>query len=209
MGQVQWARRLLVALPADVWSFSLNPSQEIYRECRSVLSEAEIARVQGVENGFVADGFVIRRGTARFILGGLLGICPCDVPIGTGASGKPLVLGSDCDFSVSSSRDEALFGFRLIGRVGIDLEWIDPGFDFRSLASSMFRDGQRVAELNRLEFFEAWVKVEAFAKALGYGLSEPLENVADRFTERFDAGDLRVEVLRPEEGFAGAVVTIH
>ena len=79
------------------------------------------------------------------------------------------------------------FGFYAVTRqrrVGVDIEYLRSLPDLDTVAERMFSPGERAA-LRRLPlaqrhegFFNGWTRKEAYIKAIGEGLSHPL----DRFT---------------------------
>jgi 4'-phosphopantetheinyl transferase len=84
-------------------------------------------------------------------------------------------------FNLSHSGTVALMAFTFAAPVGIDVEEIRPVPDFTDLARRYFA-AREVAELLALAqdrslsgFFATWTRKEAFVKALGLGLSYPLD----------------------------------
>ncbi|HET8613718.1 MAG TPA: 4'-phosphopantetheinyl transferase superfamily protein [Sphingomonas sp.] len=65
--------------------------------------------------------------------------------------------------------------------VGCDIERHRPLDDWRAIADRLFAPGERarLAALDEIEgritFFRSWARKEAFVKALGQGLSYPLD----------------------------------
>jgi 4'-phosphopantetheinyl transferase len=100
--------------------------------------------------------------------------------------------------------------------VGCDIERIDETMDWRPIAESLFAPTERAAlaalpEADRLHgFFQCWARKEAFVKALGQGLSYPLEAFAVSVTPEArllsGADAWSIAALSPEPGYAGAVV---
>jgi phosphopantetheinyl transferase len=178
MSSIPWVTELPSVLGVQLWYSRLEQPSDVYRQCKSVLSTAELARLDTIGNPAVADGFVVRRGTVRHLLGGLLEIPPPRIEILNGTKGKPYVVGGCCDFSVSSAEVLALYGCSTSRQVGVDVEWIDRGLE-------------HAAPLD-------WCQTEAMAKALGVGLSVEIE--------RLDMSGLEVgDVLGLPPGYCGAV----
>ena len=115
-----------------------------------------------------------------------------------GEHGKPSLVGHDLHFNLSHSYDYALVA--VAGEeVGVDIERIGPVDDLPRLAQKSFS----AAEIETLEalpaaqrnegFFTCWTRKEAVIKALGEGLSHPL----DAFDVAFAPGeDARVLAFR-------------
>jgi 4'-phosphopantetheinyl transferase len=123
--------------------------------------------------------FVVRRGRLRQLLADTVGRAPEALRFTENSHGKP-ILAEGPPFSLSHSADMMMLA---IGDadVGCDVEWIDPALDWPPLAQSFFTPGERAAlaalppEAARRAFFACWARKEAFVKALGLGLSYPLD----------------------------------
>jgi 4'-phosphopantetheinyl transferase len=99
--------------------------------------------------------------------------------------GRPgLATGSwagDLDFNVSHSGGHALLGFARGRKVGLDIEKIRKDFGTGEIAERFFSEAERSALLDLPQeqkheaFFRCWTRKEAFIKALGEGLSHPLD----------------------------------
>jgi 4'-phosphopantetheinyl transferase len=150
----------------------------------SVMSADEQARAQR----FVFDRDRRRFSAARVLLRRLLafyaGTDAADLRFVTGAHGKPSLADSRCDlhFNVSHSHDAAVIAISRAGEVGVDIEAIRPMDDGEGIAGRFFAP----AEADRLcsippesrdeAFFACWTRKEAFVKAIGEGLSHPLDS---------------------------------
>lgn len=123
--------------------------------------------------------FVARRGLARERLAAVMGGCPARLRFTANAHGKPELAGGP-HFSLSHSGDTMMLA---IGdtALGCDVEAIDPALDWLPLARTFFAGAETasLAALDpaaaRLAFFACWSLKEAFVKALGLGLSYPLD----------------------------------
>jgi 4'-phosphopantetheinyl transferase len=64
--------------------------------------------------------------------------------------------------------------------IGIDVEYIKPGFDYDGIIRSNF-NGQEIAyikaENNLARFFKLWTRKEAILKATGTGITEHLKAI--------------------------------
>jgi 4'-phosphopantetheinyl transferase len=123
--------------------------------------------------------FVVRRGRARQWLAEAAGGNPARLRFTADAHGKPM-LADGPHFSLSHSGETMMLA---IGdaELGCDVEAIDPALDWPPLARSFFSDAENAAlaalapEAARTAFFACWSRKEAFIKALGLGLSYPLD----------------------------------
>jgi 4'-phosphopantetheinyl transferase len=80
-------------------------------------------------------------------------------------------------FNLSHSKDSFCFIFSPKSEVGIDIEFIQPYFEWRSLAKDFFNIDENNylnsfdAEYQTREFYRLWTRKEAVLKAAGIGLS--------------------------------------
>ena len=85
-------------------------------------------------------------------------------------------------FNISHSGSLVLFGFTLDCEIGVDVEQVHPMPDLLAIATRFFCR-EEVEELVRLPpeertlaFFRCWTRKEAYLKALGEGLHQPLDS---------------------------------
>jgi 4'-phosphopantetheinyl transferase len=123
--------------------------------------------------------FVVRRGRARQWLAEATGGDPARLRFAANAHGKP-ELKDGPHFSLSHSGETMMLA---IGdaQLGCDIAAIDPALDWPPLARGFFSDAENAAlaalapEAANTAFFACWARKEAFVKALGLGLSYPLD----------------------------------
>ncbi len=127
--------------------------------------------------------YVIGRSALRGLLGSLLDCDPADLPLLTESEGKPVVPGGVA-FNVSHSAEHLLIGIAHEGRLGVDVELKKSIPDAMDLACGNFADDE-VAVLEMLSaserseaFLRIWTRKESLLKALGKGLSMPLNQVS-------------------------------
>ncbi len=104
-------------------------------------------------------------------------------------------------FNVAHCGALALYGFTRAGPIGVDLEYVDRSTaDVDDIARRFFSAAEFAAleslptEHRRLGFFNGWTRKEAFVKAVGDGLSMPL----DRFEVTL-APDVPARLVRFED----------
>lgn len=131
--------------------------------------------------------FLVGRAMLRRLLSTYTGIPPQGLIFARGVHGK-LFLTDHCGgggirFNLSHSRGMALYAVARDREVGVDLEWVRPISELDRLAEVVFAPAEREAmrradPSNRVEhFFTFWVRKEAYVKALGSGLTVPLDRV--------------------------------
>ena len=118
----------------------------------------------------------------RELLGHDLGIAPDALWLAEDAHGKPVLLDDpDLRFNLSHSNGRALIATARGAALGCDIEWRNPELACPKVAERLFAPDEYEA-LCALPpdqwvagFFNCWTRKEAYVKALGLGLSYPLD----------------------------------
>lgn len=175
-----------------VWRASLDLAPEQLATLRCVLCEDEVSRLERLCFRRDRDRFIAARGTLRVILSRYLSIDPQQVRFQYGPSGKPTLVtpGQPIEFNVSHSNALALYAVSSHGKVGIDVEFSRSIPELRDIAKQFFSPGENrnmaasPAHMKRELFFRYWTRKEAYIKAIGSGLSRPLEEVDVSFGQK-------------------------
>lgn len=195
MGRGKVAATVWHAPPADprlaegeahVWRLSLDEASESGLErLVDLLQTDERERADRFRKRADRDRFVLGRGGLRAILGRYTGVEPRTLEFATGPHGKPELAGagsgSRVAFNLSHSDGWVLLAFARDRWIGIDVERIRAISDGQ-IARRFFAPGETVAleasppEERPSAFFACWTRKEAVAKALGRGLSLPLDD---------------------------------
>ncbi|MFT4979699.1 MAG: 4'-phosphopantetheinyl transferase [Myxococcota bacterium] len=208
-----------------LWLVNLAQSPPAEAQARALLSEDE--REQADRFVFARDRrrYTIGRATLRVLLGEATGGPPQLLQFTYGPQKKPSLSTGSAWFNLSNSGDLALIGVTQLGELGVDLEVPRSLLDGPGLARSMFSLAEQAAlasfpsEHWTTAFFRCWTRKEAYVKAIGDGLSAPLE----RFTvslgpiaqlERLDgsqAAAARWTLIdeRPASGVVAAAIAIE
>ncbi len=125
------------------------------------------------------------RAALRVVLARYAGCEPGGLRFELGAFGKPALSAprEALAFNITHTGDVALLALGAAGfQLGIDAEFVRPNVDWSDLSRRFFhpdeaRDIHALAAAGQLDaFFTCWTRKEAFVKALGAGLSMPLED---------------------------------
>lgn len=163
----------------QLWSWSLDddpPSGE------ALLSDEERERARRFVGPLLQRRFVAARSQLRALLGRHLGRDPRSLVFALNEFGKPrLADHPGVHFSLSHSQDRALLAVSEGAEVGADLEMMRP-VEHLDLARRYFHPDE-VAAIERhgdprQAFFRIWTLKEAVVKAIGLGLSLPLDGFA-------------------------------
>jgi 4'-phosphopantetheinyl transferase len=168
-----------------VWRQRLDLRSPELAQLRTLLSPDEAERAQRFRFGIDRDHFIVSRGTLRRLLAEYLGLAAASLQFVYSQYGRPTLTGeatsSPIEFNVSHSGGVALFAFAHNHRIGVDIEKLRRDFSTIEIAERFFSMAERSAlrELPVHErhdaFFRCWTRKEAFIKALGEGLSHPLD----------------------------------
>lgn len=126
--------------------------------------------------------YIASRVVLRQLLGGVLGMDPSSVELEADANGKPRLKGDAVRFNLSHSGDLLLLALTRECDLGIDVECCRP-LEALELSRRFFcaEEADWIESLagNRrlAAFFRLWTLKEAYLKAIGKGLSHPLDEV--------------------------------
>jgi 4'-phosphopantetheinyl transferase len=170
---------------AHVWRVRADVPEAEDDRWRRLLAGPERERLARFHFAADARREAVSRGALRILLGAYLGRPPDDVAFATEAKGKPVLAGAAAgariEFNVSHSGEWVLLAFARGRRVGVDLErW--RAIDAEQILRDFFLP-EEVAEwlewpaaARPAAFFRAWTLKEAYLKATGAGLSQPLRS---------------------------------
>jgi 4'-phosphopantetheinyl transferase len=169
-----------------LWVVRISQQDSCDIERAKLLSKAEVERAARYGSDFHRACFLQRRTAQRIILAAYLDISPQDVVYETNGFGKPSVRfgqgSTGLSFNASHSGTIALIAIVRSGRIGVDVEQLRPSGEDAAIAERFFtiREAATLAALppeDRITgFFNAWTRKEALVKALGGGLSIPLDS---------------------------------
>lgn len=187
-----------------VWRLALDQSESVLAEFRSTLEAVELERASRFHFDKHRRHFVVGRGGLRYVLARYVDTRPEEFRFSYGAYGKPALAGEyKLRFNMSHSHGVALFAVAAEREVGVDVEHIRADFATGDIAQRFFSRVE-VAVFNALQqeeqvaaFFRCWTRKEAYIKAIGRGLSEPL----DAFDVTLAPGEAAA-LLRAERGDA-------
>jgi 4'-phosphopantetheinyl transferase len=177
---------LRLASPSDgevhVWTASLDEAAaDLDRIALRLTPVEHVARAR-YHRAVDRDMFALSRGVRRSLLGAYLAHAPETLDFLENAYGKPrLASGHDVRFNVSHSGRIVLVAVTRARELGVDLEAHREDTDFRALATHVFSPSEQEALFAlpepraRRAFFTCWSRKEAVIKALGLGLSFPLD----------------------------------
>jgi 4'-phosphopantetheinyl transferase len=197
------------AREVDIQLIPLDQPAEVVDRLSETLGAGERARASRFAFGHDRVRFIVSRAALRSILGRALGTWPYAVRFAYGSHGKPELAPpfdrAGLTFNLSHSSAFALVAVTRDVRIGVDIERGRPLDDLRALAEQNFSPRERRAllalpdEQREPAFFRCWTRKEAFVKAVGDGLSYPL----DRFSVSLRSDEVaRLEEIEGDESAA-------
>lgn len=203
----------------DVWRVGLEQHAETVERLKSLLADDELATAARYHFPAHRRRSIVRRAALRSILAGYLGTGSAELRFVYGPQGKPALAETTAavHFNVSHSGELALIAVSQ-QPLGVDLEKWREVADADLVARRFFTlqevAAQRAAPDGNQLFLRHWTRKEAVIKAVGRGLSMPL-NTFDISTidkgqiVRIDepGGEQRwhVQDLNPAEGYLAAL----
>jgi 4'-phosphopantetheinyl transferase len=178
-----------------VWSGSQDQHPDAISGFYQILSPDEQEKASRFKFEIHRLHFIAAHGMLRRLLGNYLRVSPGQVRFLKSKYDKPFLSeefeASRLKFNMSHSGGRVMLAFAIGRELGIDVEQIRPDFGTHEIAERFFSRGE-VATLRSLPesvqaeaFFNCWTRKEAFIKAIGEGLSCPL----DRFDVTLSPGE--------------------
>jgi 4'-phosphopantetheinyl transferase len=220
-------RPLLGRDEVHLWRCWLDQPDDRLEELRAVLSPEERIRADRPYQERGRRHAVVARGFLRRVLAGYAGVAPEVLSFSYGHKGKPsfgvLDEHADLRFNLSHSGELAILAVARERDLGVDVERLRLIPDHADIAARFFSPAEN-AELEARwsddpirGFFTCWTRKEAYIKATGLGLSQPLDGFDVALAPDEPARLLRVErdegetsrwtfaAFVPAPGYLGAI----
>jgi 4'-phosphopantetheinyl transferase len=185
-----------------------------------LLAAEELARADRFRFARDRAYYISRHAALRLVIARYLGAAPASLLFADEAHGRPVLAhsASGLHFNLSHSGDFALLAVST-SAVGVDIEQTRTIPDLLQVARHHFAPLE-VENLSRLArdqqlfgFYTIWTRKEAFVKAIGHGLSYPLDAFSTGRTDQpplLQVGDMprkdwTMADLAPAAGYAGAL----
>lgn len=216
---------ILSADEVHVWHANLD--HYVADSLQLLLTEDEVSRADRFHFAKDRNHYIVARGLLRKLLGGYLGIGAADLRFAYREKGKPVLEESQwslLNFNLAHSSGRAIYAFSLGRELGVDLEFIREDLAGDKIAERFFsaREIETLrtvpAELRKDAFFNCWTRKEAYIKALGDGLSMPLDEfdvslapgepaaLLKNHTDEAEVGRWEMQSIPVPAGFVAALV---
>ena len=168
-----------------LWIVDIAEAANLLKDQDSQLSAIEMARAEKFRFASDRQRYTVSVTVLRQLCARYLDAAPQSISFRYGEYGKPaLDSNADLRFNLSHSAGYAIIGFAKKDAIGVDIEHIQPIAEIETIARNFFSPAElkalsslRGAELTRA-FYRCWTRKEAIIKAIGSGLSFPLESFA-------------------------------
>ncbi|MFT7239170.1 MAG: 4'-phosphopantetheinyl transferase [Cyclobacteriaceae bacterium] len=160
----------------DVDSVSFRPIHT------GILSDDEVKRSKKYRFKIDRDTFIAGRVALRFLIAEYINANPEEICFDHNAQGKPSVNNSaGLEFNLSNSYGKIVIALCINDIIGVDIEQNTRPVEIQNIAKSFFSQPEietleKISDENKLiAFYNCWTRKEAYIKALGGGLSIPLD----------------------------------
>jgi 4'-phosphopantetheinyl transferase len=171
---------------AHVWRASLDQPADTAAKLAPLLSQYECQRAERFHRRTDRRRFIAARGILRKIISAYLALTPDEVRFVYNKYGKPFISDDQnrgaLNFNLSHSNGMALYAVARGRRVGVDIEYMREDFATLEVAEGFFSKDEvealKAAPVDRRTeaFFNCWSRKEAYIKAIGMGVSYPLDS---------------------------------
>lgn len=164
-----------------VWRVSLDTFDANFCFLESILSSDEKKRAAKFKFTEHRQRFIVTRNVLRHILGYYLNQHPSTLVFQSSYYGKPYLVNQPIAFNLSHAGQYILYAIGLQKDIGIDIEKMRHTIRLEDIAErflSVYENQclSRIAAHQKIKaFFRLWTCKEAFIKAIGKGLSFPLQ----------------------------------
>ena len=171
---------------AHLWRIDLDREFSAVQSAFEILSSDERQRAEKYHFETDKKHFIVARAALREILSRYLHIEPHRISFSRNQYGKPSVSAEISnnliEFNFSRSREIALCVVTRGRAIGVDIEFVNEDSANLEIVERFFSPDEITAlkeipvDLKTAAFFSCWTRKEAFVKAVGQGLSYPLQN---------------------------------
>lgn len=188
---------MLLSNEVHVWCADLNVSENTHEMLAKHLNIDEQNRAARFVREQDRSHFIAARGILRDILSRYSYIAPQDIKFNYGVNGKPSLSAEQNQgkiyFNLAHSHDLAIYAITYLSQLGVDIEYTKRNIEALDIAERFFSKNE-IASMQALPvseqvaaFYKIWTRKEAFVKAIGVGLSHPLDQFSvNNALEKFE-----------------------
>lgn len=165
-----------------IWCVDTISSDKKINSLKKALSDDENLRAARFVFEKDRNQFITAHGALRTILSTYLGAAPEKINFRRTSSRKPFITSphTSLKFNISHSENKILIAIAN-HEVGVDVEKIKKGFEYKDLVKTYFsaREQKAIVESKKPEntFYKFWTRKEAFLKSSGVGITDKLKDI--------------------------------
>lgn len=225
-----WVTKLKQQLYLDlnevhIWHLNVRDHLDRLSDYEALLDKEEKKKAHRFRFDKDYNCSIIARGVLRTLLGSYLQLPPGEIAFTYGACGKPEIdADNSIKFNISHASGAIVLGFVQNYEIGVDVEFIDEKIDPMQISKYFFSEEEIAALYSEPDdkiieaFYNCWTRKEAFIKAVGDGLSFPLDQFvvslkpglkAQLLETKWDQGEKnkwKLNSFNIGEQYAGAVM---
>ena len=206
-----------------IWIINYEKCLEMYNYHKKFLNQDEQIQTERFHFGIDANRYSLTRALLKLILAKILNKAPLEILFNKNEFGKPYLKDRHkLFFNVSHSGNLGLIAITDLNEIGVDVEQFRTQMTTTDIAQRFFSK-KEVEIFNTLSgkdrqigFFNCWSRKEAFIKAVGKGLSLPLNSfdvtlmpgekskLLEIRYENLDAGTWTLSELPVDDNYAAA-----
>lgn len=171
----------------DVWYGKFESFLEKKQQYETYLSFAEQTRIKQFYFDRDRLAFIIAHGALRFLLARYLNREPSEFKFRFNLHQKPFLDEDSLQFNLTHTRSAFAIAITKKSLIGIDMECFSRGTDWAKLIPYALSEQeqnyiyQQPCAEQPLAFYRCWTRKEAYLKALGIGLTQPLKKITLTF----------------------------
>ena len=195
----------LVLGEVHIWRIPLSTHAHSVHALRGLLAPDEIKRADAFHFERHRLFFTVAHAAMRQILSWYVYVAPRNLVFIPGEQGKPELAagcgGGRVRFNLSHSGCFALLAVAQDSSLGVDIELVNEEFAGEDIAERFFSGNEVIllraiaADSRAAAFFSCWTRKEAYIKAVGGGLSIPLDSFDVAFGPGVPASLLRTPAM--------------
>lgn len=166
-----------------IWNIAFNEQAYLkFEPYFYILSPSEKYRSDSFKLEWCRKIYVLTYVILRLILSTYTGIKPELIKLYSNKYGKPFIESNKLSFNISHSKEQIAIALSAF-EVGIDIEYVDPEFNFHEITDMVLSDNEKLAikalnpSLQNRQFFLYWTQKEALLKAIGTGINLDLNTL--------------------------------
>jgi 4'-phosphopantetheinyl transferase len=165
-----------------LWLINVATEPQAIEKLKNSLNTEELKRAERFVFEKDRNQFISAHGMLRTVLSKYLETVPSEIKFKKNKNRKPQILFplTSLKFNISHAENKILVALSN-EEIGVDIEMIKPGFEFRDFIKTYFSSNEQekvLSSANHNEtFYKFWTRKEAVLKASGLGIIDNLKEI--------------------------------